>query len=689
MSISRKLLIALLLLTIIPLTIISIVLYENARTNIKKKTILSIAGDLNATATRIDEFIRSSIVNVKSWSEQIVPKLSLEYNRRRPLEEYLNDNMREYGNYDAMLVVDGDGNLFANNTYSWAQRRADGYLEIVKALANKECLADYGDIKVVDLQSEDVLANSSGVDSAMIIVAPIFNDENKLLGKLYVFLSAEPIKKIMDDLQARYQTAGLNSAIASIWVVGGRGIKGIFSANYNAGAQYGSINKIFQEGDFGEMSNGVWTREVEADGKKLLFAMTNIKSSVQRVDKYWYVSMSASENEIFRSLSAYTKSSLYSLVTIAFLVTMFSLLLGGNISKPILKLKRYVQGVCGEGMGRDISELIVRKDEIGELAKAFVTMENNLEIYQNDLRLSAKMSAIGQLSSHIAHDMRSPLSALKAYLGMSEQWGEFNEIERAESKAAAERSVEKLLRMANDLVDYAKASNINRKAVSICGIIDDEVMTELRDAIRERNIALRSLFKRTIWANLDADKIGRVLVNLVNNSMQAIADSGGEIDIISAEPEGNDLLLCVADNGKGIEPEHLSRIFDSFFTSGKKGGTGLGLAYCKQVVEAHGGTIDVESEVGKGTKFTIRIPSCVVQEGEAAAAAAAASTALSGTAAATDLRATRYLIVDDDPDIRAQWQRIIGERGGRIIHTASSADEMIMKNGFNFKEIDA
>ncbi len=335
-------------------------------------------------------------------------------------------------------------------------------------------------------------------------------------------------------------------------------------------------------------------------------------------------------------------------------------------------------------------KLAKRTDEFGALTRALLRSHESAKILQDEKQKTVTMVAMGEIASHIAHDMRSPLSVLRAYVHMEEGDSTLTKSEFDETKAASKRSIDKLLRMANDLVDYSKASHLNKKVAIINDIVNEEVMAEVQCDGREHNVILCPTVDKKISACVDSDKIARAIVNLTNNAIHAVG--GGGIIQIGADISGsNDLIIWVADNGKGIEPEYLPKIFDSFFTKGKKGGTGLGLAYCKQVVEAHGGTIGVESEVGKGTTFTIRIPDCVVNENtepgtrnlEPGKAFPGALSPVPGP-----VSATRFLIVEDDPDIRAQWQRIVCESGGRVVYSAASADEMILKKGFNYKEVD-
>ena len=106
---------------------------------------------------------------------------------------------------------------------------------------------------------------------------------------------------------------------------------------------------------------------------------------------------------------------------------------------------------------------------------------------------------------------------------------------------------------------------------------------------------------------VDYAQIEQVLLALISNAVEAMTE-GGRISIRARSKGGDRLRLEVEDSGPGIRPDHLRRIFDLFFTT-KSSGTGMGLAVARKIVERHGGTITVESEVGKGTQFTIELPS--------------------------------------------------------------------------------
>lgn len=286
--------------------------------------------------------------------------------------------------------------------------------------------------------------------------------------------------------------------------------------------------------------------------------------------------------------------------------------------------------------------------------------------------------ALAKQASYIAHDMRSPLSVLKTYAELPNP--DVNDPDVEDLRKSAERSVGKLEHMAEDLVNYAKASKLEKAQHHLSGIIYEGSIAEAKKKAEECGVKISCAMQGGILVNVDAYKLERVITNLINNAVQSIENGNGEVSIAATTEHNGVLKITVRDNGKGIDPEALPHIFDSFFTKGKKGGSGLGLAYCKQVIEAHGGMIDVASEIGKGTTFTIKIPNCAVEHA-ADCHRERMGTDLEETCPRSEaispvILSTNVLIADDDPDIRQQWHKIIPEHGGTIVHTAKTVKEV-------------
>ena len=343
-------------------------------------------------------------------------------------------------------------------------------------------------------------------------------------------------------------------------------------------------------------------------------------------------------------------------------------------TKPIGKIFEIIDDLAHDRLDVNMptinNEFGVIINKLGQLGK---TIKHSREKIANQSRLAG----IGQISAHIAHDMRSPLSVLKSYVNYEPN---ARDEESFEYKKAVQRSIEKLMNMADDLIDYSKASKTERIDTELKQFLNDALVIEPNSTFSLNRINVEYIDCDNSFIRIDANKMERVLMNLINNAAQATSHIQGGINVKAGIFNKSDLFIAVSDDGKGIEAHHIPNIFDAFFTAGKKGGTGLGLSYCKQVVEAHGGTIDVQSEVGKGTTFTIRIPNCVVKK------------EMKIVMSATDIlkyAGKRFLLVDDDENMRLVWRRKIEDNGGHVMCEMDSAHKTINnEKDIHYESID-
>jgi len=346
---------------------------------------------------------------------------------------------------------------------------------------------------------------------------------------------------------------------------------------------------------------------------------------------------------------------------------IFALLLGSSIyiydkeiSKPI---RRLLNAIRKEVPREDLIR-VVRNDggEIGKIAyevSEMIQRIKGVERIESDLE---REKEVNLMHSKMAHDMRSPISVLKSFVEVETRKSHID----VEFSEAAQRSVKKLNRMADGLLDYAKAKKIVREVVYIDQIFDKGVKAEVIDVASDRGAEITVSISGGLCSNVDGHKIARVLTNMIQNALKAVNEGEGSVEVAAYEDGGKDLYIILKDNGCGIDAKDLPHIFENFFSTDRKKGTGLGLSYCKQVVEAHGGTIDVASEVGKGTTFTIRIPDCVVPEGQARAYLNDPQLKIDGR---------RFVLVDDDADIRMRWRNIVEQGGGKVVAEADSPEK--------------
>ncbi len=213
-----------------------------------------------------------------------------------------------------------------------------------------------------------------------------------------------------------------------------------------------------------------------------------------------------------------------------------------------------------------------------------------------------------QLSASIAHEIRNPITAAKSLVQqMEEDPGRAENVEYArvalEELQRVERSVSHLLRFARD-------EELGHAELRLADVIDSALET-FRDRLERTGITLDRRVDAEGCLRGDAEKLRRVVINLVGNAIDALDESAvpdPRVEVAMGENlAGTEVWVRVRDNGPGIDPEIQGRLFSPFQTS-KANGTGLGLAICRKVVDAHGGSIEVSSRPGEGAEFLLTFP---------------------------------------------------------------------------------
>jgi signal transduction histidine kinase/DNA-binding NarL/FixJ family response regulator len=226
---------------------------------------------------------------------------------------------------------------------------------------------------------------------------------------------------------------------------------------------------------------------------------------------------------------------------------------------------------------------------------------------QAQLIQSTKLAAIGELAANIAHEINNPLTSVLGFASyLAEQvppgqpWRE--ELDLIQEEAGRARDI------VRDLLHFS------RQREFIPQITDLNTVLEQTLAMVRRQGALESITLREEYASglapveVDVPRIKQVVLNLINNAVYVMKDRGGSLTIRSSA-SGDTVQVEVIDTGTGIAPEHMHRIFEPFFTTKPEvSGTGLGLSVSLGIVESHGGSIEVQSEFGKGSTFTVKLP---------------------------------------------------------------------------------
>jgi signal transduction histidine kinase len=243
------------------------------------------------------------------------------------------------------------------------------------------------------------------------------------------------------------------------------------------------------------------------------------------------------------------------------------------------------------------------RDEVGQLATAFNRMSQELENLETSRR---------DLVANVSHELKTPITAIRAHLenlldGVEQPNPETLQVMLAQS--------ERLGRLVEQLLDLSKLESgevpLRRQVVPLASVVR-EVISEIDVARADRGVAVENHVRDDLPAiDADRERVHQVLFNLVDNAIR-FTPSGGRVRIEAHRHDGS-VEVSVVDTGVGIPDHALPRLFERFYRvdtarARGDGGTGIGLAIARSVVEAHGGTISAESEPGRGSTFTFDLP---------------------------------------------------------------------------------
>jgi NO-binding membrane sensor protein with MHYT domain/anti-sigma regulatory factor (Ser/Thr protein kinase) len=245
---------------------------------------------------------------------------------------------------------------------------------------------------------------------------------------------------------------------------------------------------------------------------------------------------------------------------------------------------------------------------IGEAARLAQRIEERTaELRHTQARLlrQERLSALGELTATIAHELRNPMGAASNTIFTIKQMAAGAGLDLARPIGRLERSIARCERIIGDLLNFSSPRDVQRRPLAI----DDWLQTVLDEQRLPEGVTLARALG-VGQASVDAGLLRRVIENLIENACQAVAEhhEPGERRVtVASRVSGDGLEISVADTGAGIPASILPKVFDPLFST-KSFGTGLGLPVAKEIVEQHGGTIAIESVEGSGTKVTLRIP---------------------------------------------------------------------------------
>ncbi len=349
------------------------------------------------------------------------------------------------------------------------------------------------------------------------------------------------------------------------------------------------------------------------------YAWQNVgeKAPRQKIVRYayfapwdWIVAVGSYEDEFYREANQIKGRTFATMLILTVLTSLLAFamiyfaakIFTDPIHHMIAVIRKVKQGRLDERMQ------VESKDELGELATTFNRMtdiiKRNKEM-EAALAQQGKMASLGVLSSGVAHEINNPLAVILGYAGHIEGklapddplYRYIHEIKR-ESKRCK--------KIVQDLLSYARTPKPALESTDINELLGQIVDFAANHTDLHHVHVQRAFTEGLPQLMVDGDQMRQVAINLILNAGAAMPE-GGTLTVGTALEDGKYIAITFADTGSGIDEEHLEKIFEPFFTT-KERGTGLGLAITRQIIELHQGKIDLESEPGRGTTVTIRLP---------------------------------------------------------------------------------
>lgn len=251
-----------------------------------------------------------------------------------------------------------------------------------------------------------------------------------------------------------------------------------------------------------------------------------------------------------------------------------------------------------------VSPLIIEGERQGMIL-VFVDVTDTARA-QAELRRNRALTAVGQMTAQIAHEIKNPLGSIRFAAEFLKRQAAANRAGDLSTIQVIERSVDHLNSIVAELSEFARPKKLNRSEISLNNLLDD-LLPMVADRLNARQIQVRKEYSSDLPAgHYDGTELKKLFLNLIINAIEA-SEPQSSIELRTKLNGQGEILVDIADHGSGMDAETLGRLFEPFYTTKEKG-TGLGMAIAKQIAELHNGDLSVRSQTGAGTTLTVRLP---------------------------------------------------------------------------------
>lgn len=302
-----------------------------------------------------------------------------------------------------------------------------------------------------------------------------------------------------------------------------------------------------------------------------------------------------------------TTIAILGLFIILVVTSLVYILLRYWLTRPVREIVKGTKRVASGNMDEPIS---TAPAEMGELALAFNKMQTHLKQSQQYLLTCEKLASLGKMAAGVAHEINNPLTGILTFSESLLEEMPADDINRADVEVIRQQAI-RSRDIVKKILDFARQDKLQIKYIQLNTLIEQSIAL-VRRLSQFQNIQIVTRLDSRIPETLvDPGQIEQVILNMLINSSEAIV-SGGKIEVTTTlDTPGQEIIISIKDNGTGIEKDNLTKIFDPFFSTKKEdtqSNSGLGLSVSWGIIDQHGGRIEVDSKVGRGTTFKIILP---------------------------------------------------------------------------------
>ncbi len=390
--------------------------------------------------------------------------------------------------------------------------------------------------------------------------------------------------------------------------------KKIDAARQSLDDQSRDVIRAVGEGNFTQLTNLIKdyqkkVKQASAGCRQDREGLQRLREAGQKLKLFSEDITSLERERVGQIIGRTTKVMRYSFMAVIYLAFLFSLFSGQSLRRSLRRIMALTQSIARGNYQR--IDTAPSPDELGAVITAINTMAEELRRREQEIVQSKRLASIGVLVAGVAHELNNPLNNISM---IAQTYGEVYDHLAKEQRLGfmeqIEEQTERLRTTIKSLLDYAKPKQQQLEEKQLSEVIQ-KTLNLVRNMLDVSSIKLRlDLAENPPSLYIDEHQIQQVLVNMATNAIQAMKP-GGELKIATRYlPEEDEMTITISDTGKGIPPELLDHIFDPFFTTKGDAGTGLGLWVSYGIIKNHQGGIHVESAVGRGTAFTITLPTC-------------------------------------------------------------------------------